>query len=61
LIAGAGAGAGGLEGQAARAAGMRAHASPSLAAAVKSVAKPESRVLICGSLYLAGRVLEENG
>ena len=46
--------------QAARAAGMRAHASPSLAEAVKSVAKPDSRVLICGSLYLAGRVLEEN-
>ncbi len=47
--------------QAARAAGMRAHASPSIAAAVKAVAKPDSRVLICGSLYLAGRVLEENG
>jgi dihydrofolate synthase/folylpolyglutamate synthase len=47
--------------EAARAAGMRAHASPSLAEAVNSVAKPDSRVLICGSLYLAGRVLEENG
>jgi dihydrofolate synthase/folylpolyglutamate synthase len=47
--------------QAAQAAGMRAHASPSIEAAVKSVAKPNSRVLICGSLYLAGRVLEENG
>ncbi len=46
---------------AARAAGLRAHASPSLEAAVKSVAKPGSRILICGSLYLAGRVLEENG
>ncbi len=41
--------------------GFRAHASSSLAEAVKSVAKPDSRVLICGSLYLAGRVLEENG
>ena len=39
--------------EAARAAGMRAHASPSLAEAVNSVAKPDSRVLICFSLYLA--------
>ncbi len=46
---------------AARKAGIRAHASSSLAEAVKSVARPDSRVLICGSLYLAGRVLEENG
>jgi len=46
---------------AARSAGLRASASPSLAAAVKSAARPNSRILICGSLYLAGRVLEENG
>jgi dihydrofolate synthase/folylpolyglutamate synthase len=46
---------------AARSAGLIASASPGLAAAVKSAAKPNGRVLICGSLYLAGRVLEENG
>jgi dihydrofolate synthase/folylpolyglutamate synthase len=47
--------------EAARGAGIKAVASPGLHAAVKSVARPGGRVLICGSLYLAGRVLEENG
>ncbi len=37
---------------------MPARASPRRS---RAVAKPDSRVLICGSLYLAGRVLEENG
>ncbi|HTC18887.1 MAG TPA: folylpolyglutamate synthase/dihydrofolate synthase family protein [Stellaceae bacterium] len=46
---------------AARNAGLIASAQPSLLAAVTSAARPSSRILICGSLYLAGRVLEENG
>jgi dihydrofolate synthase/folylpolyglutamate synthase len=46
---------------AARRAGIAATAQPSLATAVKTVVTPHSRVLICGSLYLAGKVLAENG
>lgn len=47
--------------EAARAAGLAAREQPSIRAAVAAAALPESRVLICGSLYLAGRVLAENG
>lgn len=48
----------------ARACGLRATARDSLAAALAAAvadAGPQGRVLICGSLYLAGRVLAENG
>jgi len=45
---------------AARAVGIAATAHPSIAAAVAAAAAPQARVLICGSLYLAGRVLAEN-
>ena len=45
----------------ARALGVAASPSASIAAAVAAAAEPEARVLICGSLYLAGRVLAENG
>jgi dihydrofolate synthase / folylpolyglutamate synthase len=45
---------------AAEAAGIVAAPAASLAAAVTH-ATPGARVLICGSLYLAGRVLAENG
>ena len=42
---------------------MRAEAAPSVAAALASILSedPRARVLICGSLYLAGKVLAENG
>jgi dihydrofolate synthase/folylpolyglutamate synthase len=48
---------------AARAAGFAAETAPSVAAAVAAIvaAEPQARILICGSLYLAGRVLRENG
>jgi dihydrofolate synthase/folylpolyglutamate synthase len=48
---------------AARAAGMAAEPASSVAAAVAAIAAgdPGCRILICGSLYLAGRVLRENG
>ncbi len=46
---------------AARAAGIDARPQASIAKAVQAAALPETRVLICGSLYLAGRVLAENG
>ena len=48
---------------AACAAGLRAEAAPSVAAALASILSedPRARVLICGSLYLAGKVLAENG
>jgi dihydrofolate synthase / folylpolyglutamate synthase len=48
---------------AARAAGIDAVAAESVAAALAEIAAtaPEARVLICGSLYLAGSVLRENG
>ncbi len=41
--------------------GLPAAPAPGIPAAVSAVAAPGARVLICGSLYLAGRVLEENG
>jgi dihydrofolate synthase / folylpolyglutamate synthase len=48
---------------AARAAGISAGTAPSVLAAVRTVAAkaPGARILICGSLYLAGSVLRENG
>ncbi|MFN3577189.1 MAG: bifunctional folylpolyglutamate synthase/dihydrofolate synthase [Tabrizicola sp.] len=48
---------------AARAAGMEAVTAGSVAEALAAIAAttPEARVLICGSLYLAGTVLRENG
>ena len=46
---------------AARAAGIAATVHPSVAQAIAAAAEPQARVLICGSLYLAGRVLAENG
>ena len=48
---------------AARAAGMEAVTAGSVAEALAGIAatSPEARVLICGSLYLAGTVLRENG
>ena len=48
---------------AARAAGIDALTAPSVAEALRAIAAnaPEARVLICGSLYLAGAVLRENG
>ena len=48
---------------AALAAGINAATAPSVAAALASIAAadPQARVLICGSLYLAGSVLRENG
>jgi dihydrofolate synthase/folylpolyglutamate synthase len=48
---------------AARAAGLPAESHANVAAAVTAAAaKPgPSRILICGSLYLAGTVLAENG
>jgi dihydrofolate synthase/folylpolyglutamate synthase len=43
-------------------AGFRAQASESVAAALRTIAKDRTpgRILICGSLYLAGQVLAEN-
>ena len=48
---------------AAREAGIAAETAPDLAVAIARIAAraPEARILICGSLYLAGRVLAENG
>lgn len=48
---------------AARAAGIDAETASSVAEALVGIAaqSPEARVLICGSLYLAGTVLRENG
>ncbi len=48
---------------AAAAVGMKAHAADSVAAALALIAAqdPQARVLICGSLYLAGAILRENG
>ncbi len=48
---------------AARAAGIDATTAASVAAALAAIAArtPEARVLICGSLYLAGTVLRDNG
>jgi dihydrofolate synthase/folylpolyglutamate synthase len=48
---------------AALAAGIAAETAPSVAEALARIAAtdPAARVLICGSLYLAGQVLRENG
>ena len=48
---------------AAQAAGITAATAPSVLAAVRTIAAahPGARILICGSLYLAGSVLRENG
>jgi dihydrofolate synthase/folylpolyglutamate synthase len=48
---------------AARDCGIAADPAASVAAAVAAIAgeTPEARILICGSLYLAGAVLRENG
>lgn len=48
---------------AARLAGMQAETAESVDAALHRIAQenPKARVLICGSLYLAGTVLRENG
>ena len=42
---------------------LPADPSESVAAALAAIvaAEPNARVLICGSLYLAGRILQENG
>ena len=49
--------------EAARTAGIDATTAPSLAEALRAIAtsEPAARVLICGSLYLAGEVLRDNG
>ncbi len=43
--------------------GINATTAPSVAEALNTIAtqNPTARVLICGSLYLAGNVLRENG
>ncbi|WP_281966422.1 bifunctional folylpolyglutamate synthase/dihydrofolate synthase [Roseovarius nanhaiticus] len=48
---------------AAEAAGLTAHVAPDLRAALARITAedPEARILICGSLYLAGHVMRENG
>ena len=48
---------------AARRAGLVAHEAESVAAALHAISTrdPAARVLICGSLYLAGSILRENG
>ena len=48
---------------AARDAGIPAEAAGSVAGALAAIAatNPQARVLICGSLYLAGQVLRDNG
>ena len=47
---------------AARAAGITAREATSVAAAISDIVRtdPAARILICGSLYLAGKVLREN-
>jgi dihydrofolate synthase/folylpolyglutamate synthase len=53
----------GVTADAARAAGITAREADSVHAALATIAAtdPQARVLICGSLYLAGAVLRENG
>ncbi|KAF0677328.1 bifunctional folylpolyglutamate synthase/dihydrofolate synthase [Profundibacterium mesophilum] len=48
---------------AATAAGIAAQSAPSVAQAVAGIASkaPHARIVICGSLYLAGQVLRDNG
>jgi len=49
--------------QAAQAVGMTAAEAPDVATALQSIIgqDPQARVLICGSLYLAGNILRSNG
>ncbi len=49
--------------RAAAAAGMKAATADSVAGALTAIIArcPEARILICGSLYLAGHILRENG
>ena len=49
--------------KAARDVGMITHEDENVAAAIQAITKttPNARILICGSLYLAGAVLRENG
>ena len=49
--------------QAAQAIGMTAVEAPDVATALRSIVAqaPQARVLICGSLYLAGNILRSNG
>ncbi|PKQ12570.1 MAG: bifunctional folylpolyglutamate synthase/dihydrofolate synthase [Alphaproteobacteria bacterium HGW-Alphaproteobacteria-1] len=49
--------------QAARAVALEAHTAGTALAAVQRIAahSPHARILICGSLYLAGGILRENG
>ncbi len=48
---------------AARAIGMTASSAENVKAALEQITNqtPDARVLICGSLYLAGVILRENG
>ncbi|WP_284260735.1 bifunctional folylpolyglutamate synthase/dihydrofolate synthase [Roseicyclus amphidinii] len=48
---------------AARKAGFPAHEADSVAAALAAITAqdPQARILICGSLYLAGEILKQNG
>lgn len=47
----------------ARTVGFTAETAPDVASAIRAIAAddPAARILICGSLYLAGRVLRDNG
>ncbi|MCE8552719.1 bifunctional folylpolyglutamate synthase/dihydrofolate synthase [Ruegeria pomeroyi] len=49
--------------EAARSVGLAASTAPDVATALARIVEiePEARVLICGSLYLAGNILRENG
>ena len=44
-------------------AGLPATTAPDVATALQTILQtaPDARILICGSLYLAGRILQENG
>ncbi len=48
--------------EAARGGGLTAHTAPSVIEALRGIVaiEPRARVLICGSLYLAGSILREN-
>jgi dihydrofolate synthase/folylpolyglutamate synthase len=47
----------------ARSAGIEAVEAPDVADAVRKITRdtPDARIVICGSLYLAGEILAENG
>ena len=53
----------GATAEAARGVGMAARTAESALAAVREIVagEPRARILICGSLYLAGGILRENG